>query len=122
MRSHGIGFVLLTVVACGPAQPEAGTDQEYEGRAVSQMHAELLTDVDELVRATTDLQSAAPVKVGNGWDSQEDAAGLAAMREAWVRARTSYERVEGAIAPLFPDIDAEIDARYDDFLTELQSQ
>src|SRR5262249_44102286 len=37
-------------------------------------------------------------------------------------ARTAYEHVEGAIAPLFPDIDVSIDARYDDFMTQLAAQ
>ena len=41
---------------------------------------------------------------------------IAAMTAAWVRARTAYEHIEGALAPLFPDLDAAIDARYDDFL------
>ena len=38
------------------------------------------------------------------------------MKDAWIRARAAYERTEGAIAPLFPDIDPAVDARYDDFL------
>jgi len=123
MTFQRIGIVLLGLTGCGPAatDPEK-MDQGYEDRAVTQTHAELLANVDDLVRATEDLQAAAPAPVGRGWDPQRDADALVAMREAWVRARTAYELVEGAIAPLFPDIDAAIDARYDDFLTELESQ
>jgi len=41
------------------------------------------------------------------------------MKSAWLRARSAYEHIEGAIAPLFPDVDTEIDARYDDFVAML---
>lgn len=45
-----------------------------------------------------------------------DAAAIDGMKESWAKARTAYEHIEGAIAPLFPDIDAAIDERYDGFL------
>ena len=41
------------------------------------------------------------------------------MKAAWVRARTAYEHVEGAIAPIFPELDAAIDERYDGFLADI---
>ena len=49
----------------------------------------------------------------------QDAAAIADMKAAWIGCRTAYEHIEGALAPIFPDIDAAIDARYDDFLAAL---
>jgi iron uptake system component EfeO len=59
------------------------------------------------------------VTSGRGWDATHDAAALGEMRMHWQRARAAYERIEGAIAPLFPESDAATDARYDDFLASL---
>jgi iron uptake system component EfeO len=44
---------------------------------------------------------------------------LAAMKTAWRKTRVAYEHIEGALAPIFPDVDFAIDARYDDYLSEL---
>src|SRR5262249_29257539 len=61
----------------------------------------------------------APLTSGRGWDAAQDGAAIAAMKDAWVRARNAYEHVEGAFVSLFPDIDNSLDARYDDFMTQL---
>lgn len=121
----------------GPVAPlaEAGTppaeagadaapadDAAQRQKAVSGMHDALLADVTALAQAVSDLKDAAPLPVDRGWDTTADAAALAAMRAAWTRARTAYEHIEGALAPLFPDIDTAIDARYDDFLADLTAQ
>jgi len=99
----------------GPAM----TDAQYSSAVVGQMHDSLLKDLDALHQAAVDMQNAAPLPQGRGWSADDDAAAIANMRSAWTRARTAYEHIEGALAPLFPDIDASIDARYDDFLTNL---
>lgn len=102
--------------------PEAGaslTDAEQRAKAVQAMHDALLVDVQALAQAVSDLKDAAPTPAGRGWDKTLDATAIASMRAAWIRARTAYEHIEGALAPLFPDIDVSIDARYDDFLTNL---
>jgi iron uptake system component EfeO len=44
------------------------------------------------------------------------------MKAAWIQARTAYEHVEGAVAPIFPDTDVAIDERYDGFLAALGPQ
>jgi iron uptake system component EfeO len=95
------------------------SDSEYRSRVVQSMHDVLLGDIDVLLGAAQDLQAAAPIPPARGWDPLEDAAAIDATKAAWFRARSAYERVEGALAPLFPDIDRAIDARYDDFLAEL---
>ena len=98
------------------------SDQAYEQDIVNGMHESLLTDIDALHAAAQALEDAAPEPSGRGWDAAEDKQAIAAMKAAWIDARTAYEHVEGALAPLFPDIDASIDARYDDFLTKLRGK
>lgn len=103
--------------SCSSSDGEGGkSDADYERGVVTGMHSSLLTDIVELHQAAVDLQDAAPTPVGRGWDETENADAIGAMTSAWIRARGAYERVEGALAPLFPDIDAAIDARYEDFL------
>jgi iron uptake system component EfeO len=92
------------------------TDDQYQTEVVTGMHATLATDVQALHQAAIDLQAAAPTPANRGWDASADAPALANLTSAWLRARSSYERIEGALAPIFPDIDAAIDARYEDFL------
>jgi iron uptake system component EfeO len=110
------------VDAGGTPMAEAGlTDAEQRAKAVQAMHDALLVDVQALSKAVADLKDAAPTPADRGWDKTLDAAAITSMRAAWVRARTAYEHIEGALAPLFPDIDTAIDARYDDFLAMLPS-
>jgi iron uptake system component EfeO len=117
-------FLLL---ACAPESgpsPEEPTltDAQYREQAVLGMHDALLADLEVMVAATQDLQSAAPTPLDRGWDPVLDAAAITSMKAAWVRARTAYEHIEGALAPLFPDLDNSLDARYDDFMTQLEAQ
>ena len=97
------------------------TDAEYQADAVNQMHAALLSDLDDLIAAAQAIQDAAPTPADRGWDPTLDAAAIASMKTSWTKARTAYEHIEGALAPLFPDIDFSIDARYDDFLAALSA-
>jgi iron uptake system component EfeO len=99
----------------------AETDEQFEQDLVSGMHDALLSDVQALHKAAVDLQAAAPDPQGRGWDADMDADALGKMKDAWLSARTAYERTEGALAPIFPDLDYSIDARYDDFLTDLSA-
>jgi len=69
--------------------------------------------------AAADLQRAAPTPSGRGFHPGADAQAIQQMKEAWGRARTAYELVEGAVAPLFPESDTATDARYDDFMAVL---
>jgi iron uptake system component EfeO len=109
----------LGLAACSgddaaPAGPK--TDAQFESDVTQGMHDAMLGDIETLHQAAVDLAAAAP---DHAWDADADAGAVASMKDAWVRARGAYERTEGALAPLFPQIDTEIDARYDDFLAEL---
>lgn len=102
--------------------PAPVDDAAQKQKAVQGMHDALLADVAALAQATAELKDAAPTPADRGWDTTADAAAIASMRASWIRARSAYEHVEGALAPLFPDIDTAIDARYDDFLADLTAQ
>ncbi|HET9988262.1 MAG TPA: EfeM/EfeO family lipoprotein [Kofleriaceae bacterium] len=105
-------LALLLVAACGGT-----SDADYKQAVVTGMQESISVDLQNLITAAQDLQAAAPT--GHGWDVSTDGAALANMKEAWRRARTAYEHVEGATAPIFPDEDYTMDARYDDFLAKL---
>jgi len=104
----------LSISACGSGS--SGADEASVARAMQQtLRAKLVT----LNQAATALQAAAPTPGTRGWDATLDAGPIAAMKVAWIQARTAYENVEGAIAPIFPDADVAIDERYDGFLAAL---
>jgi iron uptake system component EfeO len=103
---------VLLVAACG------GGTTNYQQDVVSNMHDSIDADLANLLTAAKALQAAAPGD--HAWDvSGADAAAMAAMKTAWRNTRIAYEHVEGATAPIFPDKDVTMDARYDDFLTML---
>ncbi|HET9933480.1 MAG TPA: EfeM/EfeO family lipoprotein [Polyangiaceae bacterium] len=104
----------LWLTACSSDDDGPKTDADYSRAVALQMHDVLGKDVKALHTAAVELKAAAP-NVDRGW-TDADTAAITATTNAWIRARSAYERSEGAIAPIFPDIDAAIDARYDDFL------
>lgn len=111
----------LGLAACSSGDDDAAatgpkTDAQFAADVTQGMHDALLTDIDDLHQAALDIVAAAP---DHAWDTDADADAIANMKTAWTRARTAYERTEGALAPLFPQLDTEIDARYDDFLATL---
>ena len=71
---------------------------------------------DNLEALATDAQALCDAAPRQAWNPQTHATEVDAMKAAWKRARPHYERVEGAIAVLFPETDASIDERYDGFL------
>src|SRR6185295_10582183 len=99
-----IAAVPLLLLACSSAPAPAPTheptltDDQYRDQAVQGMHAALLTQIQAMGAAVGDLQAAAPTPPNRGWDAQEDAKAIATMKDAWTRARTAYELVEGALA------------------------
>jgi len=125
MTSHGLNRLSrltlagLPLLLAGAGCSSSKTDAEYRQDVVNGMRAGLIADLASLVSASQALQAAAPTQAGRGWDATLDAAAIAAMRDAWSQCRTAYEHVEGATAPIFPDVDASIDSRYEDFLAAL---
>lgn len=102
---------MLTQTAC-PNPPDLETE------AVLGVKDYVQGQLDVLADAAAALQAVAPEPDADGWDEATRAAAIPAMQAEWQRARLAYERIEGAIAVLFPDLDASTDARYDDFIAE----
>lgn len=98
--------LLLLLAACSDK-----SDADYKADVTSSMHASIAADLADLTQAAKDLQAAAPT---HAWTDTD----VTAMRAAWKRTRIAYEHVEGATAPIFPNLDGSMDARYDDFLVE----
>ncbi len=89
-----------------------------EAAAILSVKEYVSTELDALVDASVRIETAAPAADADGWNVTADAAAVEEMRASWHDARVSYERVEGAIAVLFPDLDAATDERYDGFIAE----
>ena len=71
-----------------------------------------------LNESATALQAFAPDADADGWNLTDDREAVFSMKGQWKQARLSYERVEGAIAVLFPGLDASTDERWDGFIGE----
>jgi iron uptake system component EfeO len=100
-----------------PACDEAADAQpNLEADAILATKAFVTTELGALHNAALAIQAALPPADADGWNPTADAEAVAKMRAAWKTARASYERVEGAIAVIFPDIDAATDERYDGFI------
>ena len=58
------------------------------------MHDTFATEIATFLKASQDLQAAAPTPAGRGWDATQDAAAIAAMKDAWKRfaSRTSASK------------------------------
>lgn len=115
-------LALLALTACGErASPDSASASASESASASASAAregavrEVKRYVDaqvvELSLAAAALCEAAPVS--GGWSLETDRDAVLAMRAAWRRARLAYERVEGAIAILFPETDAAVDGRFE---------
>jgi iron uptake system component EfeO len=96
-----------------------GPEPQQRARVAQETKRLLAAKIDEWLVASKELRSAAPTPEGRGWDAQQDAATINAMKAAWQRARVAYEHIEGAIAPMFPESDMATDARYEDFLLKI---
>jgi iron uptake system component EfeO len=92
------------------------TDVAFQAQVVSGMRSSFVDDLSSLVSSSQALQAAAPANLA-GWTD----AAVASLQTPWIASRTAYEHIEGATAPIYPDIDYSIDSRYDDFLAALGS-
>jgi iron uptake system component EfeO len=95
---------------------DSADDAELE--AVLEVKDYVAEELFVLHAAAVAIRKAAPAADADGWNAQDDPAAVAEMRAAWKDARAAYERVEGAIAVLFPNYDASTDERYDGFIEQ----
>ena len=120
MRLHRTTLAMMLAAPLFAAGCGGEKSDEERGREVAEgMQASIGAEIDAWHAAATKMMNAAPAPKGRGWDATLDAAAIAEMRGAWGETRATYEHIEGAVAPLFPDIDASTDARYEAFLVEL---
>jgi iron uptake system component EfeO len=119
LRTFAALALLLDLTGCSSSSDQDSGDAAFEASVRSGVHDTLLADMNDLLQASSDLQADAPLPTGRGWDATLDADAIAKMKADWARARSAYERMEGAVAPIFPDLDHSLDARYDDFLSAL---
>jgi iron uptake system component EfeO len=103
--------LILASTGCG-----ADTSGTPESQSQATVKSYVTAELGKLVDASIALRAAAPEPDADGWNAQTDAGAIAAMQARWKAARVAYEHVEGAIAVLFPDLDASTDERYDGFL------
>ncbi|MEW5743001.1 MAG: EfeM/EfeO family lipoprotein [Myxococcota bacterium] len=104
MRLQLSALALLVLAACGAPPQETAllSTKSYVQENLTGLH-----------QASTALCEAAPTAA---WNGVTDRAAIDTMKARWKEARVHYERVEGAIAVLFPELDAATDERYDGFL------
>lgn len=125
-------FATLSLAAalagCGGPSSEAPAAPAHAAAAASPdaeavqaaMKKLIAAQVDIWLEASRKLRDAAPEPAGRGWDARgADRDAIERMKQHWLEGRVAYERIEGAIAPLFPESDTATDARYDDFLAVL---
>jgi len=116
-RPSAAAALLALGLQLGGCGSDSSPDQKAQ--VASAMQTSMKGDLTDLWQASVALQAAAPLPVGRGWDATLDAAAIQSMKMAWVQARTAYEHVEGATAPIFTQLDISIDERYDGFLATL---
>ena len=112
LKHSALLAVTSIAVSCG-APPCA---ESTEACALQNVKGYVQTNLDELNAASTALCAAAPAPDADGWSDNRDTKAVEAMRSEWKRARAAYERIEGAIAVLFPELDVATDERYDGFV------
>ena len=119
-RSVPMSLAVGVVLALAGAGGGCGGDSSGspEARATSSVKAQIASELDNLVASATALRAAAPAPDADGWSLATDMAAVSAMRTQWKATRVAYERVEGAIAVLFPNYDVSTDERYDGFIAE----
>ena len=98
--------LLLLLGACA-GEKAAPTDPETA--AILGVKSDIDANLNDLAAAAEAMQTAAPDAAG--WAA--GGAALDPLRDDWRAARRAYEASEGAIAVLFPDLDAATDERYD---------
>jgi iron uptake system component EfeO len=93
------------------ASADRASDDAFEAAVTRDLQAVVLVDLSEMLSAAKALQAAAPDTAP--WSTAD----VSRMKTLWIRVRAAYEKIEGAISPLFRDLDISLDERYDGFVT-----
>lgn len=111
-------LLLASVLQAGCGEPRQASSEpppvvSPEEQATREVKRYVDAEVGSLAGAVSALCGAAPPPDADGWSIERDREAVEAMRAEWRRARVAYERIEGAIAILFPETDAAVDGRYE---------
>lgn len=119
-RSHVRSLRLACAIALAACGLAACGDEpaDLEAQAVLGVKAYVQSQLAAMETCAQSLADHAPAPDADGWSHASDTAAVDAMRADWRCLRTSYERVEAAIAVLFPQYDASLDERYDGFIAD----
>jgi iron uptake system component EfeO len=110
MTKKGLFAVVLTGVGVGCADPRTVVVNDVKDYVGSELSA--------LATSVTNLGAAAPAADADGWNRTDDTSSVDNMKQAWREGRAHYERIEGAIAVIFPNYDESYDQRYDGFAAQ----
>jgi len=114
--THRFGVLCAVFLVAGCSSDPSKNDAEFQRQLVTQLQHDVLAEIQGFHRGAVDLQAAAPSPSGRGWNDSDEPA-LTMMKDDWTRVRASWERSEGVLSALFPDLDLSMDSRYEDFLT-----
>jgi iron uptake system component EfeO len=89
---------------------------DLEQNAIAGVKQYVGDELGALATSGDALVAAAPAADADGWAAATDADAVEEAKSHWKTTRIHYERVEGAIAVLFPDLDVSTDERYDGFI------
>lgn len=116
-QSPVLAALTLSLAGCGSET----TDADYRSDIVAQMHSFLLAQVQAMGTAVGRLRDGVPVSMGRGWDASLDLPAIESMKNAWNDMRDAWERTEGVLAAMYPDLDDALDQRYDALLAGLSA-
>lgn len=110
MTPARLTLLALLLFAC---KSDNDKSSDPETQAILDVKEYTEEELHALNAAALRIQAAAPTRAAD-WTSGD----LGTLEAAWRDARVSYERTEGPIAVLFPELDAATDERYDGFIAE----
>jgi iron uptake system component EfeO len=113
-----VGLTGILAACSSDDDSKTNTPTDVKSQIATNMASTMATTLADLVTSAQALQAAAPsrawtYKTGAATDLTDDE--WNAMTAPWTKARADYEKVEGATAPVYPNIDTTIDGRVEDF-------
>ena len=108
---------VVGAAGCG-GEGAAPTPPAPADRVTGDVKSYLEARLEELAAASASVCASAPAPDADGWSAASDADAVRRMRAAWRAARAAYERLEGSLALLFPQLDRAIDGRFEQHARE----
>lgn len=109
---------LLVVLLAAGALASCSAWQNPKLQAQAALKAQVATQLVVLHQQAVALYAAAPTPGPNGWNATTASSQLQSMKDIWRQARDAYERNENTLEDIFPDIDHDINGRYEDAIAQ----